>query len=145
MKNGQLSIGRAHGLIEDYVSIIVTDVKSGVDFLELKLNCENFGKAITGLGHVHTTFELHNVDLVGKIREHMAHDIPTKKGGTDYTDEKMIKMAQALEINGWGCRYDDLKNHHNWITKDGRRYVRITYTRFVKEVSDVKQREKKNI
>jgi len=139
MSHGQLAISRCTGGSSgDYITIKVSDNKSGLEFLEVKVSCENFAKGITGLAGLPIQFELYGMDQIGKVRELKTEYIPTQKGEHKCSDEYMVKMAQKLEVTGWKCHLDELKNHHNWVMRNDKMYIQVTYVRFVKEKSQKK-------
>ncbi len=67
---GRISITRVTGGDSDgYVSLVITDDNSRVQFVSLQMNFEDFGKLLLGQGHMPTEFEVRGLNRVGMIRE----------------------------------------------------------------------------
>jgi len=53
---------------DDMIRIAVECASSHARFVEVKMDCEGFAKAVTGQGFIHCTAEVRGLDVVGKKR-----------------------------------------------------------------------------
>lgn len=132
---GALTISRwTNGKGESGISINFIDDSSGVNFLTAKVSLEDFAEAVTGLGHVPCTFELHS-DNVGKRSEHKTELVPAVKSlnyaVTPKWKKAMIDQMKVFEVDGWKGRESDLWNRHNYVSNVVGEFQSVTFNRFV--------------
>lgn len=129
---GRISIHRFQSNIPPHhgIGIQVEDEDSGVRFLEIEMNAEQFGNAITGQGNTECEFELRGTQYVGMISQNKTELIPL--GDKEYIVKSAARKAELLapyEVDGWKGRERDLENHHNYDNKTNS--IRVSFDRFV--------------
>lgn len=130
---GKITISRPSGYGADEIVLSFTDDISSVQFLEFHISCDEFAKALTGLGYRPGEMELRRLDLIGMKRENKTESIPYV-GPKNYSDrEKEARIIlQPYETDGWQAYDSDYTNHHNWFrTKDGKEFAKVSFTRHV--------------
>lgn len=131
---GKLTIGRFMGDACGW-SIEVTDEKSGVDAIRVKISDEEFAKALGSVAFRPCSFEYRKDAPIGKIREVKDVNIPN----LDYTaSDALVREAVAEhEKDGWVGRDGDMRNRHRrGEDSSGNEYRRVAYTRFVDDKED---------
>lgn len=99
---GKLTICRTTGPEGDYVSIYLEDEVSGTRFANANLSMEEYGRAITGLGHRPCQIEVRGLEHVGLVRErkHERVAVPGRSYGDDLADRARAAVA-PYEVDGW--------------------------------------------
>lgn len=126
---GKISVSRFSTNKEPYhgISIEITDESSGTLVVEVTMTPEQFGNAISGLGHVECLFDFGNSDLIGKRREAKTVAIPLNKSPYKLQDSEIDDILADYEVNGWKARRSDFKNSHKY----GKDLVNVVFVRFV--------------
>lgn len=134
MLKGQISIFHPRGTDCDYIQIEVVDALSRTHFLQVRLSCEDFAKAITGQNLLPCRFEL-RAQHVGMIVEHKVVKVFVPDG--DFSDREIIARRAVLvhEKDGWSGRVDDALNHHKLAggRVEGGAFYNVIFSRYVKE------------
>ena len=91
-----------HG--DNYITIRIKDAKSLIEFVELEIKLQDFAEAITGLGYVPCSAEVHNLENVGKTYEHDQIEFPlTKINSGKERLKEALKDAEKHCPEGWTC------------------------------------------
>ena len=112
--DGRISIGRVFGGPEDEVRIEIEDNTSSTRVLDLRMNFENFAKAMLGQSSMPAEGFLYS-GPVGYKLEVKQENVPSYKRGYAFPDDrKSLAKAhlETYEIDGWHAYYDDLFNGH---------------------------------
>ena len=118
---GNITISRVTGTCGTTCRITIGDELSMQSFLEIELDFEALGLAITGLGQQPVEYELHASDHLGKKIEHkrvkVVIDTSRFDGDWSKSNPKCIEFikqeVKPLEIDGWECQdTDGVFNHH---------------------------------
>jgi hypothetical protein len=112
--DGRLSIGRIFGGSSDEVKIEIEDNTSSTRVLDLRMNFENFAKAMLGQSSMPAEGSLYSgptgyklevkTENVTSLASLYTKDQDRKSTAKDYLKE--------YEVDGWRASYDDLFNHH---------------------------------
>ena len=90
---GKLTISRVHpNQGEDWIEVTLDDKNSGIQFAEVRINLEEFSKAITGLGARPCEIEVGGLDLVGKKLETKTHIVT-------FPAERTVEMTEDIFKN----------------------------------------------
>ena len=116
---GKITIGKVTCCGEpenDYVSIRIEDELSNINFVDVKMDIESFGKALLGLGSVPVEFELRGLDRVGKKFEHKEMEvmITHRRGDSPGTGDIDAALSKN-EIDGWKGDRGDCTNMHKRV------------------------------
>jgi hypothetical protein len=129
---GNVSIVRRTSNSGEGILIEITDEKSNVRFLQVTMDLVDFAKVITGVGYIPCDFELMGVDKVGMVFEHKKVNIPVSTH-KHFTEEELDELVGPLEVGGWVARRDSVNNHHNWVTQKDKKYVSVSFGRWVED------------
>lgn len=126
---GSITISRvtsSHG--DPYIQVSVQDETSRHQFIEMTMGMEAFAMALTGMGAQPLTFDLRDVDYVGKRREVKEELVPRPLSSRDYLPNLIAAVVlKPFEVDGWVGRADDLWNHHKAVGDK----QRVLFTRYV--------------
>ena len=130
---GKITISRPSGGDQDEIVLSFTEEISGVQFLEFHMSCEEFAKALTGLGYRPGQMELRALDKIGMQYEHKSMNIPyVQPPSFSERKEHARTILQPYEVDGWLAHDDDYTNHHNWFrNKEGKGFQRVHFGRHV--------------
>ena len=107
------------------VSITLEDKASGIQFCEIHMSLEEFGRMMHAPTHAKCEVVLRGLDHVGWDYEVKEDVVPYASHGKD---QEAISAALAqFEVDGWKGRTSDLGNMHR---RSGDGY-RVTFRRFV--------------
>ncbi len=121
---GNITISRTS---HDRILIEVAEGRSRCRAILVSIGCEEFGRAVTGMGFVPCLIEHFNdSNRIGMQREHKSVGIvPPPYTATE--GECKDRLA-PFEVDGWEGSIADLKNRRNDV-KDGTR--RVLFVRWV--------------
>ena len=128
---GKLTISspRSSSRADGWVSITLVDESSGREILEVDLEYDEFGKALTGLSYRPCEFEVSSLDLIGKNLETKEEIITYNRDFDRKNDLPARKKAlKPFEVDGWQGSPDDLGNWHN---SKGNGQWRVGFRRYV--------------
>jgi hypothetical protein len=125
MMKGALTISRPRPGTTATISI--RDESSYLNFVTVEVDLKDFAEALLGLSEVDCTFELRNVESVGKVRETKDVIIQVTYA-YKLSKEEIADLVAPYEVDGWRVHNrSDLTNHHR-RSGDGQR---VTFIRFV--------------
>jgi hypothetical protein len=116
--HGTISISRTSSNYDNPrpIKITITDTTSGVEAIEASLSLEDFAMALTGMGHITCLFDFNGSGIVGKTREFERRDIFVPHDNTYRDrDEKIRKLLESHETDGWRARDSDASNSHKCV------------------------------
>lgn len=129
----RVSIGRSQSTTEgECIHIRVEDYDARICFLEMEMSCEEFARAITGMGYTKAEAIVNGLDLVGTVGENKTEKIlvpeyPHKEDPEEYLPQ--------YEVDGWHGLRADFKNPHRWHKNpDGTYSVTVAFFRNVSKV-----------
>lgn len=133
LSKGFITISRpSFGSDKEIISIKIGDSASHKQFVEVEIGLREFALVLTGQGHVTCQFELNNVELVGKIREHKTEMVPLPESYYGMSGEALACLLAPFETNGWKGCLSDLKNGKCHSTNpDGQRVANVGFIRYV--------------
>ena len=115
-----------------YVSIRLEEENSGIHFLEIEMNFEDFGKMMAGQTFVDCTFKVRDVEYIGKERISAIVDGYSNELRT-FPQEEIDRITE----DGWIIIDSHLKNSNNFYpnpTDNGFMYkVKVYVVRFEDE------------
>lgn len=131
--NGHITVSRSNSHDGDAIHITISDKLSGLQFFDGTMSLEDFGAAVTGLGHCHIEFEARGLQNVGKKCETKELVFPCEEGSI-YDKSWAEANAQKFADEGWTA--DRHFRSQNSIRKhsDGKYYAHGFQRRYV-EVS----------
>ncbi len=133
-KPGKMSISRTHcSRRDDYVHITISDEKSGIQFIDLRMDFEPFAEMLLGLSCQPCKFELYGVDNIGERKEIKHENVLIFTGATSY--DRRVSIAE-YEVDGWIGRDLDASNSHRRVqgmSSDKGIWTSISFHRFVEE------------
>lgn len=105
---GQITISRPRGNVEDHVSIKIYDRYGAGMFTEVKIPLAAFTEALMGLSHVECKIVTRNLYKVGKVKERKQISLKCKSGDKEsyftaidnYLNDKHLK-ENSLKEEGW--------------------------------------------
>lgn len=104
----------------DYVSISIEDKLSSIEFVEVKMDIESFGRALFGLGNVPIEFEFQGVDKIGKKFENKTVEVMITHRENESPGTGDIDIALSkYEIDGWKGDRRDCINMHKLVRRGG--------------------------
>lgn len=118
----------------EMVVIRVRDHKrrSGIQFLELHLTPEQFGRCLAGNQDVPCEFSLRWTDSIGKKRERKTELVEVPKGDYDDRERRAAAAIAPFEVDGWsGSVQDACNRHHIEETRDKSEVYRVSFSRLV--------------
>lgn len=130
---GRISISRItsntpHG---SWVRISLEDANSFIRFVDVDIDFEQFGNAITGQSDQPCDIELRGLDFLGKKHEHKTEFIKWPRGA----EEGIIELeVQMYEVDGWKRGRKDFKNYHNYVAEksdEGYECYKVSFVRYV--------------
>lgn len=130
--SGRMRISRTQSNQEDdYISLALTDVGSGVPFLNVKISLSAFADLLTNR-EAACDFELRWTDSVGMLREHKTENVFVPKSTWEHRKAVAEAALVPHEVDGWKGSVTDAMNHHRRVTHDdgGTTYL-VGFTRFV--------------
>lgn len=141
---GGISISRCTSTKGMVCRIEVNDELSNCRILDLELNFESLGNAMTGLAEQPVRFRLYaKSSRIGKRYEHKRErvKIPDPRHLWTKTDENVAILKEVLkpyEVDGWEARIDDAFNQHCYgkQTDDGFE-VTIVFNRWVDKATPI--------
>lgn len=96
---GKITISRVNDGEEGYIEINIEDDGSHKRFLTVKLNYENFTKALMNQAYIPVIFDAEALHVVGKIKESKALVFPVSDGSGQ--KEYAEKNCQLFADVGW--------------------------------------------
>lgn len=112
---GELTISRYSST--DTIKVTVYDCASGCEVAEIELSAKDLAMALTGLGNVDCSFELH-AKYAGMEYQHKTVEIQVPVSTGRISNEQAKDLVAPFEIEGWLGRLSDLSNPHR-RNKDG--------------------------
>jgi hypothetical protein len=139
---GKISISRINcNDREDYISIRIRDEKSHIGFIDVKMELVDFANAVTGFSNQKCKFELRGRSNVGKAYEHknLVITVAVARGKRVTQTEVEAAVGADSRTSGWICRWDDFKNHHNWVAcnNDNVQKFNVSFHRWVDDADSV--------
>lgn len=132
--SGRLTISRCNTGV---VRLELIDDRSFSRVVEIEISKEEFAEALFAHAQRPCSFELSDLSLVGKRREHKQELVYVPDVVRITKESDATKLLKSFEVDGWRGRLSDLTNHHNWTReplpkgkKEGR-MVRVTFVRYV--------------
>ena len=128
---GEITISRVSSNKEDdYVSISVIDAEASVEIVNVKLSLAEYANVLTNHAHRPCEVDWNDTGTVGKVREWKEVLVPYDIAC--FRDKGKAAAAFApFSIDGWRGRESDYFNSHRDLLKDGKRYRRVIFERFV--------------
>lgn len=136
---GKLTIGRpSPGDGEPYVSIQLTDDRSGARFVEARIGYADFTAALMGLSQIAVEFATAGLAVVGLQREHKSETVTIPESAFGYDERHIAAMraAEPFEVDGW--RYSGPREKSSswsqgqWVSDHAGNYiVRLPFIRHV--------------
>ena len=121
---------------DDEVRIEVTDDKSGLRVVEIKLTRDNFAKALGKLAFIPCKFTMSDAKNIGKKREVKIElvfiPIYCCTDDENMNDKRIREQFAPFEVDGWVGDIRSAQNHHN-VDKydDNGKYYNVTFSRYV--------------
>ncbi len=109
---GTLSIHRTTSGDGPYVSITLTDDRSRLRVVDLRVELLEFAHAITGLAEQGVSYRVNKSPDVGKKKE-VEECIVAVPEGRDEWEQQARDIVRDQAADGWDVRLSDLMNHHN--------------------------------
>jgi hypothetical protein len=114
------------------VVIGLKDQKSGIRFVEVSIDLENFTEALMGLAEVEVDFEVKGLEHIGKVKETEAATVIVPF--ESYDKEKLRSWIEAnAQRDSWYVRTYLGSQGSIRSTGDGNTFCRISYYRYVEE------------
>lgn len=141
---GSLSIAKY--MNSDIVQITIEDSLSGIEFVRLEMNAEEFARAMFGSSNRECVFELNGLHHVGKKYEYKTVYIPNDEVfAKDVVRNDVAsgrKFLEPYEDDDWTGNVTDLFNFHNRVVKDGEKVIKVHFGRYVEveEANDDSQK-----
>jgi len=113
----------------DFVNIALTDKKSGIQFCEVQISMEEFGKMMAAPQFAECEVELRALHNIGKRHEHKREVVPfdaMKHRGAEAKEAAL----KPFEVDGWRGHASDLGNMHRSNKAGG---FTVTFHRFVED------------
>ena len=125
----KITVSRMRGN-EEWIEIRIQDSLSSLEFVTVKMSCEDFAKALTGMGSCPGIGVVSGLDRVGKVHENdtITFILPQN---TDFKNKKEIASQMALEACPKGWEPDlYFASQNSFFMKDGREWARCTIRRW---------------
>lgn len=124
-----VSINRVSSNVEPYsfIELEIVDEESSIQFCSVRMGFEELSKILTGAPQGGLKLTTRGLDYVGKTREHKTEVVTVPGGVHDYSEDELRAMMANHEKDGWTGRFEDMKNHHNFV-KGG---VKVLFERWV--------------
>lgn len=123
----------------EYISIEITDRRSGVQFVELRLSYADMMAALRGSHRSNVEAAVHGLDRVGMKVEHKTVTATVKLDSYSERSRTAYDAAQPLCVDGWryaGPRPDNSQyeswRQGDWMPEEGGGYrVQLRFVRWV--------------
>lgn len=128
---GKISITRPScGDGREYISIRLEDKDSHIKFVEVEVDYGEFTKALTGLAGSQCLLKFHNLENVGKIKEH--DNISFIMPEHNYDDKDKVASIAAISAcpKGWEPSLY-FRSQKSFYRIDGVEFARTTIHRWV--------------
>lgn len=111
--------------------IRITDEKSGVSFVQVKLNPEQPSRLFARQACVKCEVEVRNLELVGKQLENDMLEFEIPSGTTRYNGlEQIVKLSKDACPEGW-TPDEYFGSQNSFFTKGGKSFARCAISRWV--------------
>ncbi len=109
------------------ISMKIEDKKSGIDFIEIELNSEDFTDALFGIACRPCIFKTRSLESIGK--EQITEEVIIEIDKARDKKEALRKVSELDSTDGW--EYSTyLGNQDSFFSKDDKHYVRTTRTKY---------------
>lgn len=115
------------------VTITLTDEESHIQFLEIHMTLEEFGRMLHSPTHAECEFTLHHTKHLGWKAENKSVCVPLPSQSIGYrlTEEDQDAILAPFEVDGWRARRDDLTNFHRRVRQGDEHCALVTFFRHV--------------
>lgn len=117
----------------DYIKITIEDKNSAMSFVIIKVSCEEFAKALTGLGCVDCKGDVAGLNKIGKKHEHktLVFEIPESVyKNSKFRKEKTVEIIKKECPKGW-VPDESFNNQNSFSQHKDKYYARTTIRRWV--------------
>jgi hypothetical protein len=131
---GRFSVFRVTSGKKPFIRIEVTDSMSGTQAFAADMTMEDFALAVTGRADLPAVYT-RNGPHVGRVHEHktvLIRDPNFKEHDADAVKQLLAEHT----VNGWQGYEPDLTNMHKAVMRDGKRYQKVTFHRYVDPVTE---------
>jgi len=114
-----------------WVRVTLEDENSHIHFVEIDIDFEQFGEAITGNGSQPCNMKLRGLEFLGRKYENKTELVMLPRNATEM---EKVGIISKYEVDGWMGRMLDLENHYNYVGgKSGEGYVcyKVSFHRYV--------------
>lgn len=126
---GTISIYRFVVGTEHKIGIDIEDSGSNTGFLNIRMDLDDFARAVTGQSYIDCDFELRGLEKVGTKHKHKREYIHAEH--RRFSDEEAKSIVAPYEINGWVARLSNLNNPHFWEKLNGKPVISVIFERYV--------------
>ncbi len=133
MIKGTVSINRLSGLDKPTIQITVTDEDARIEFLQLRMSPEAFGRCVTGQSMIECDLEVRDLENVGKVFERQPLEFQLSDENQSWSAEVKIiaaKEADRRAPDGWFASHY-FGSQNSFFTKNGENWARTYMYRWV--------------